>query len=1082
MPQILHAYSISRFLRRRCKISVYLQVFCVLMFFIENESLAQPLSVNATANPTAVCAGTASQLDAVATGGTGNYTYSWVSVPPGFTSNLRNPSVIPGITTTYTVTVTDSINMVSDDVQVSVFQPPTAQAGHDDTVCQGNSYSLNGIATYQSTIIWSTDGDGYFSNPYILNPLYYPGIADIQTGFAILTLTSYPIAPCSNIVSDDLQLLIIKSAYVNAGPDATICNNGTHNLSGSASNFSSILWSTSGDGFFDNDTIFTPNYTPGTLDKANGLAVLSLTASSGGSCPNNVIDNMLLTVESFPEVNAGPDTSICDNATYAILSTAAHFSYVQWTTSGDGSFSNDSIVTPVYTPGTNDLINRSVTLTVSVTPITPCPEGKTDSMVLSFALAPTVNAGNSGIICMDQSFELNGSATDYSSVLWMTSGDGTFFDATSLNTEYNPGSIDIQNGNVYLTLKANGTSLCNGYSEDSLTLSILQQPSIFAGIDNLVCEDETSYPLNAQGTNFSSILWETTGNGTFVNGNSLDATYTIGSQDINDGGVTLIVKAFSVSPCLSYVSDSLYLEISSIAVANAGEDAEICAGDTYQLNGSKMFSNFCNWATSGDGVFDHSDSLNAIYTPGNDDILDGVVTLSLYAWSLLPCTTSGVDAMTITINQVPEINIGNDQQICSGDSAYFNATALHYESLLWTTRGDGTFTNTSSLNSVYIPGSEDIANGSVRLILTANGFQSCGFVTDSLDITIHNAPVINAGEDQEVYIGNSTNLHATVTPSAGTYYIQWEPAFMVSNPHSLDVETVVLEDTITFILYVTNQETGCISSDEIDVNVTMGPVQINVTADPDTVCRGKMVQLQANAQYGSGSYTYYWSSIPAGFSSQIANPVVYPDTTTIYTVIVNDGSTTPSASQKVVVLGSPESYSIVGPQSVKQFEYYNYTVNQTVNVVYLWWVTNGSITAGQGTNNIYVHWGEVGTGEVNVVTIDPMGCNSDTSSIIVYVKTTGIDEYDAKYRTEVFPNPSDDEQWIFYTLPAQSNVKIELFDITGNFIKLLTNEEQSAGEHHLLINKTHFGKASGMFYIKFILNNTIFLRKIIRIN
>ncbi|MCX6250273.1 MAG: aryl-sulfate sulfotransferase [Bacteroidetes bacterium] len=48
------------------------------------------------------------------------YTYSWTSVPPGFTSSLQNPTLLPMSTATYIVTITDTTLGCSDTASVTV--------------------------------------------------------------------------------------------------------------------------------------------------------------------------------------------------------------------------------------------------------------------------------------------------------------------------------------------------------------------------------------------------------------------------------------------------------------------------------------------------------------------------------------------------------------------------------------------------------------------------------------------------------------------------------------------------------------------------------------------------------------------------------------------------------------------------------------------------------------------------------------------------------------------------------------------------------------------------------------------------
>lgn len=61
------------------------------------------------------------------------------------------------------------------------------------------------------------------------------------------------------------------------------------------------------------------------------------------------------------------------------------------------------------------------------------------------------------------------------------------------------------------------------------------------------------------------------------------------------------------------------------------------------------------------------------------------------------------------------------------------------------------------------------------------------------------------------------------------------------------------------------------------------------SADPDEVCEGESTQLNGTAVGGTGSYTYTWTSLPAGFNSTEQNPIVTPTETTQYILDVNDG-------------------------------------------------------------------------------------------------------------------------------------------------------------------------------------------------
>lgn len=67
--------------------------------------------------------------------------------------------------------------------------------------------------------------------------------------------------------------------------------------------------------------------------------------------------------------------------------------------------------------------------------------------------------------------------------------------------------------------------------------------SIFAGPDDVACEG-SEYALNAMGSNFESVMWETSGTGTFDDNTLIDPVYTPGDEDYAAGFVTLTVTAY----------------------------------------------------------------------------------------------------------------------------------------------------------------------------------------------------------------------------------------------------------------------------------------------------------------------------------------------------------------------------------------------------------------------------------------------------------------------------------------------------------------------------------------------------------
>ncbi len=85
-------------------------------------------SADAYASPALICEGETTQLFVDMVGGSGTFTYSWTSIPEGFTSTEQSPMVSPTDTTTYIVEVFDGIFTVNDTALVEVAALPGLSA------------------------------------------------------------------------------------------------------------------------------------------------------------------------------------------------------------------------------------------------------------------------------------------------------------------------------------------------------------------------------------------------------------------------------------------------------------------------------------------------------------------------------------------------------------------------------------------------------------------------------------------------------------------------------------------------------------------------------------------------------------------------------------------------------------------------------------------------------------------------------------------------------------------------------------------------------------------------------------------
>ena len=180
--------------------------------------------------------------------------------------------------------------------------PPTAFAGEDDEVCSQEAYYGQGTATGQQSVLWTTLGDGTLINANTLTPGYIRGNGDLELGYFELVLTAYGYEPGME-ASDTIHVDIIDDVMVDLGSDTLICVDETLQLNPVATNVDSLLWTTSGDGTFNNDTILNPMYTPGPQDISNGEVTLSLYAAAFAPCDGEDEDDLNVTIDECTGVD-----------------------------------------------------------------------------------------------------------------------------------------------------------------------------------------------------------------------------------------------------------------------------------------------------------------------------------------------------------------------------------------------------------------------------------------------------------------------------------------------------------------------------------------------------------------------------------------------------------------------------------------------------------------------------------------------------------------------------------------------------------------------------------------------------------
>jgi len=867
---------------------------------------------------------------------------------------------------TYTITAKDTngcINTSPNPITIGVIQEPTVNAGVDTTICADLTVNLNAaVATNCSIIAWTTTGDGTFSSSSIRNPIYTPGTSDKLLGTVKLTITGTGLAGCNNVT--DFRIVSISPLpKVFAGSDQNVCLTGlTYSLSGAtASNQSSVTWTRKGDGIFSDPSIVQPTYTFKTADTTSKFATVVLSVQGSGGCATrNVKDSLDFTMSVPPFNYAGADQNMCKGVNYtASLASIHYYSSIVWSTSGDGSFSSTSIEQPIYTPGTNDKSNGSVTLTAKAIANSPCVD-KTSTVKLTFFDPPTITAGNDHIVCSNGLYTItNEAAQTYCNTLqWSTSGDGTFNDKTKINPIYIPGANDNTLGSVTLTLTGIGNGGCSTITvTDNMTLTMVDSAIAYAGLSQNVCKNSTLDITTATAQNYSSILWTTSGSsGTLTSTTTLATKYIPSIADKAAGSVILTLIANGNAPCPN-VPSAITITLSDQPIIELGLDQKVCSNGPYDLKATTGSAySALQWTTTGDGTFNTPTTLNPIYTPGSTDNTNNSVMLKLQATGTGGCSAMKVrDSLTVQlIDSAFASASAANHSICKGSTLTISdATAQNYSSLSWTSTGTGTFSNPLGANVDYVPSAGDIAlpaPASVKLTLTAIGNAPCPDFPSQITLKLDEQPTVFAGNDFVICskapytLAASTegynNTRTWTTPTGDGSFNNASTLHPIYAPGNND-KTV---GSVLMVLTVTGKLSCTAMSKSDSILLTMNdPPIVNAGAIMD-ICNNKSIDItDASA---SNYASLLWSSSTSGtftagtnlltsYNSTPADLIANQATLTLKAIA--KPSCVDATSQKTVNLFKPALVTLPGTDIVCFNSTYTFVGDTATNYKTIIW-------------------------------------------------------------------------------------------------------------------------------------------------
>jgi len=393
------------------------------------------------------------QGQSITLSGSGAVSYSWNN------SVTDGVSFSPAGTQTYTVTGSDVAGCsATDQVTITVNALPIVGAGQDQTTC-GGSVILNGSGATSYT--WDNGvTDGVSFTP-----------ASTQT----YTVTGTDGNGCQN--TDQVTVTVGANLSVNAGQNQSVCQGQSVTLT--ATGASGYVW----DNGVTNGVSFTPASTQ----------TYTVTVSDAVGC--SATDQVTVTVNSIPNINAGANQAICPGGS-VILSGSGGTSYT-WNNGVTNGVSFNPASTQTYT--------------VTGTDANGCTN--TDQVLVTVNALPNVSAGQDQSVCAGTTVTLNGSGAV--SYVWNLS--------VVNNVPFTPGATQIY---TVVGTDANGCQ-----NSDQVTVTVNPPPTIGAGVDQTICVGSS---VTLSGTGGVSYSWNYgVTNGVSFNPGVGTQTYTVTGTDAN---------------------------------------------------------------------------------------------------------------------------------------------------------------------------------------------------------------------------------------------------------------------------------------------------------------------------------------------------------------------------------------------------------------------------------------------------------------------------------------------------------------------------------------------------------------------
>ncbi len=824
-----------------------------------------------TVSTDTICVG---QFATLVASGAANYHWS--------TNALGNTiSVNPTTTTAYSVVGMNGVCADTATTFVTVNPLPVINTiSSGNFICNGGTVQIN--ASGASTYVW-TPSTG-------LNTTIGSTVTASLTTSTTYTVSGIDMNGCANTQSVPVNVALPVIITTNSS-DTSICIGESVELNVNGAN--NFTWSPSTGLSGTNGTSVTANPTVTTTYTVTGTDINGCTA----------VSLITVNVNPLPVIIASSTSATLCTSASATLSATGAANYFWSPSVGLSSTTGNSIQAQP---------NSSVTYTVTGIDSFGCAATSSVNIIVYPVPAISITSANP-TICFGASATLNASgASTYS---WSPS--------TNLNSTNTPSVIANPTTTTTYTVNAIDVNGCSATATSIITVQPL--PVLVAtALDSTLCVGQSTILSVSGALNY---IWSpsvslSSATGSFVTANPAgNTTYQIiGTDNLGCQSTTLIPVIINpiasvVIPTIPAICPGEFATLVATGAVNylwstnalgdsiavnpvvnttysvTGTDANGCTATATSIvtinpvptiSAVSSQNNFCVGQTAiltanGTVSYTWTPSISLSSSTGNTVTANptGTTTYTIVGTNSFGCTNT--TEIEIVVYQLPMAAAGPDADLCEGEFAQLSASGgTTYE---WTPQ--------TGLDNPYISNPMAAPSTSMSYIVNVGNQNGC-YASDTINVTIHMKPNVNAGPSHTVCYPYSALLQGD-----GAAFYNWTPSLYLDDS-TLQEPTCTPQFDITYTLTVSDSF-GCSASDTVSVKVKL---PFTITADPDiTMCRNNAAQLNA-----FGGNNYLWTPTAGLDNPYVPNPIASPSVTTTYIVTSTDGVCYMSTDTVVVTI------------------------------------------------------------------------------------------------------------------------------------------------------------------------------------